>query len=201
MYKIFINDKPFIITDADIKDPRYKSCVRVAYDPLKIKQYLKECESMRSKGFVLVTDDAEFAFADLSTHMVPIEAAGGLVFNNKEEVLLIRRLGKWDLPKGKIDAGEGREEAALREVMEECGIEGLSITSQLPNTYHVYKMHNFSFLKITYWYIMQTSFDKPLRPQLEEHITEAKWFNWQALDINRLETYISITDLLLAARQ
>lgn len=201
MYKIFINDKPFIITAADVKDPRYRSCSRVSYDPLKTKQYLKDCESMRSKGFVLVTDDIEFAFADLSTHMVPIEAAGGLVFNDKGDVLLIKRLGKWDLPKGKIDAGEGREEAALREVMEECSIDGLSIIAKLPNTYHVYKMHNFSFLKITYWYTMQTSSDKALIPQVEEHITEAKWFNWETLDINKLETYISITDLLLAVKE
>lgn len=201
MYKIFINDKPFIITAADISDSRYKSCTRVTYDPLKTKIYLKDCESMRSKGYVLITDDEEFAFADMGTYMVPIEAAGGVVFNDKKEVLLIKRLGKWDLPKGKIDAGEGREEAAIREVMEECSIEGLSIMAQLPCTYHVYKMHNFNFLKITYWYTMHTSSEKPLKPQLEEHITEARWFEWDTLDIDKLETYISITDLLLAVKK
>lgn len=201
MYKIFINEKPFIITSADITDPRYRSCARVTYDPLKTRQYLKDCEGMKSKGYVLITDDEEFAFSDLATHMVRIEAAGGLVFNDKKEVLLIRRLGKWDLPKGKIDAGEGREEAAIREVTEECSIDELTIVAGLPNTYHVYKMHNFSFLKITYWYTMHTTSVKPLKPQLEEHITEARWFDWDSLDVGKLETYVSIADLLAAARE
>jgi ADP-ribose pyrophosphatase YjhB (NUDIX family) len=201
MYKIFINEKPFILTETDLTDVRFKSCVRVTYDPAKTAAYLKECEGMRSKGFVLLTDDVEFAFADVATHMVSIEAAGGVVFNNKNELLLIKRLGKWDLPKGKIDAGEGREEAAVREVMEECSIDGLSIIKQLSSTYHVYKMHNFRFLKITYWYQMETTFQGTLKPQEEEHITEAKWFNWENLDLTTMDTYISITDLLLALKK
>lgn len=201
MYKIFVSDKPFIITETDVSDVRYKSCTRVTYDPTKTKTYLKECEGMRSKGYVLLTDDVEFAFADLATHMVPIEAAGGVVFNDEEEVLLIKRLGKWDLPKGKIDAGEGREEAAIREVMEECSINDLSIVASLPCTYHVYKMHNFNFLKITYWYTMHAASGQTLKPQVEEHITEVKWFDWATLDVDGLETYISIADLLHAVKK
>lgn len=201
MYKIFINDKPFILATANLNDDRFKNCTHVQYDPTKTTTYLKDCEGMRSKGFVLLTDDVEFAFADLATHMVPIEAAGGVVFNDKDEVLLIKRLGKWDLPKGKIDAGEGREEAAVREVMEECSIDGLNIIKQLPSTYHVYKMHNFRFLKITYWYHMQTSFKGILKPQEEEHITEAKWFSWDSLNLMSMDTYVSIVDLLLSVKK
>ena len=41
----------------------------------------------------------------------------------------MKRLGKWDLPKGKLDKGETIEECALREIEEETGAKGLSIVS------------------------------------------------------------------------
>lgn len=196
MYKIFINDKPFLITSLDIKDVRYKSCTRVTYDPTKTARYLKECEAKKHTGYVLITDDEEFAFLDVCTHVGVVEAAGGVVFNDKNEVLLIKRLGKWDLPKGKMEGEELPEESAVREVMEECGIDGLSIIEKLPNTYHIYKMHNFNFLKITHWYKMKTDFDKPLTPQTEESITDVKWMPWDSVNPDTLDTYISIAELL-----
>jgi 8-oxo-dGTP pyrophosphatase MutT (NUDIX family) len=196
MYKIFINDKPFLITSLDIKDVRYKSCTRVTYDPLKTARYLKDCEAKKHAGYVLITDDEEFAFLDVCTHVGVVEAAGGVVFNDKNEVLLIKRLGKWDLPKGKMEGEELPEESAVREVMEECGIDGLSIIEKLPNTYHIYKMHNFNFLKITHWYKMKTDFDKPLTPQTEESITDVKWIPWDSVNPDTLDTYISIAELL-----
>jgi hypothetical protein len=57
-------------------------------------------------------------------------------------------------------------------------------------------MHNHRFLKITHWFVMNTSFDKKLVPQLEENITEAKWFDWKNLNLESLDTYFSIRDLL-----
>ena len=42
-------------------------------------------------------------------------AGGGLVFNAKKEILFIRRNGKWDLPKGKVEKDETYQAAALRE--------------------------------------------------------------------------------------
>ncbi len=196
MYKIFINDKPFLLTSTDINDARYKACTRVTYDPIKTASYLKDCEAKKHTGFVLITDDVDFALADVCTHVAVVEAAGGVVFNTQNEILLIKRLGKWDLPKGKMEGEELPEESAVREVMEECGIDGLTISEKLPCTYHVYKMHNFNFLKITYWYKMQTDFDKPLTPQLEESITEVKWVPWESITPDTLDTYVSISELL-----
>ena len=65
-----------------------------------------------------------------------IEAAGGLVYNDKNQILMIFRNGKWDLPKGKLEVGENIEQCAIREVEEECGVSGLTITQQLQKTYH-----------------------------------------------------------------
>jgi 8-oxo-dGTP pyrophosphatase MutT (NUDIX family) len=144
----------------------------------------------------MISDDIEFAFKDFYTHFVPIEASGGAVFNDKKQLLLIKRLGKWDLPKGKIDGNETPEEAAIREVEEECGIHGLTITGKLPSSYHCYKQHNHRFLKIVFWFTMHTSDNRQLIPQKEEHITEAVWKDWKTLDIDKLDSYASIQDLL-----
>jgi 8-oxo-dGTP pyrophosphatase MutT (NUDIX family) len=200
MYKIFINEKPFIIADLEDDISQFSACKRVEHHPLKMAEFIKDCESLKSKGILMVTDDTEFAFKDFYTHFVPIEAAGGVVFNDKNEVLLIKRMGKWDLPKGKIDGNESDEEAGIREVEEECGIKGLSIVNKLPSTYHCYKQHNHRFLKITYWFTMKTSDNRTLVPQKEEHITEAKWMDWKTLDIDKLDTYVSIHDLLKSVK-
>ena len=56
-----------------------------------------------------------------------IQAGGGLVENEKGEILFMFRRGKWDLPKGKLDPGESLENCALREVKEETGIRILEL--------------------------------------------------------------------------
>lgn len=51
-------------------------------------------------------------------------SAGGIVFNNQNQVLVTQHSQNkhWSFPKGHIDPGETSEEAALREVREEGGI-------------------------------------------------------------------------------
>jgi 8-oxo-dGTP diphosphatase len=56
-----------------------------------------------------------------------VHAAGGLVWRRSGddvEIALVHRprYDDWSLPKGKLDEGEGFEEAALREVEEETGL-------------------------------------------------------------------------------
>ncbi len=60
--------------------------------------------------------------------MVDERSAGAVVFysetgrDDPEYLLLHYTAGHWDFPKGNIEAGEGEEQAAAREIREETGI-------------------------------------------------------------------------------
>jgi ADP-ribose pyrophosphatase YjhB (NUDIX family) len=101
-----------------------------------------------------------------------IVSAGGLVINKKKEFLFIYRGSKWDLPKGKKEKGEKLEETAIREVKEECGVSNLIIEKKLIETYHFFIEKGKYRLKETHWYLMHSSYNKELTPQLEEGITK-----------------------------
>ena len=103
-----------------------------------------------------------------------IEAAGGIVRQRSSgKYLFIYRNDKWDLPKGRIEENEAVRTAAMREVEEETGVANLAITAALPTTLHLFHRNGKYRLKKTYWYAMETNFNKALIPQEEEGIQ--KW--------------------------
>lgn len=104
-----------------------------------------------------------------------IEAAGGLVFNSNQELLMIFRRGFWDLPKGKVDEGETLDQCAVREVMEETGLQHIQIDEFLTTTYHTYQQNGDTILKPSHWFKMLSSFAETLVPQTEEDISKIKW--------------------------
>ncbi len=124
-----------------------------------------------------------------------IKAAGGIVFNNDKQLLLIKRLGKWDLPKGKLNKGEDQRLAALREVHEECGIAFLGIYKKEGYTYHVYFLKGRWILKRTAWYRMIAFESENLKPQIEEDITEVKWVDIDFVKQPNFDTYESLKDI------
>jgi 8-oxo-dGTP pyrophosphatase MutT (NUDIX family) len=201
MYKIFVNDNPFILARPDEQLPDWPHLsVTEEADGHKALDGLKQLESMRSRGIVFLCNNPESVLQSLHKEVILIKAAGGVVFNAHGEVLLIKRLGKWDLPKGKIDPNESTEAAALREVVEECGIGELNIQSFLTFSYHTYKQHGYRFLKETSWYRMKSTYTGVLIPQTEENITEVKWVPFDSLDITSLDSYLSIKDVLQQVR-
>ncbi len=126
-----------------------------------------------------------------------IEAAGGAVINPNGQILMIYRLGKWDLPKGKIEFGEPKEMAAVREVEEETGVQKPEIVGVLPTTYHVYELEGKRILKRTYWYTMAIAADFDfLVPQLEESILDAVWCDRREVEENLKNTYGNIALVL-----
>lgn len=104
-----------------------------------------------------------------------IEAAGGMVLNNNGELLMMKRRGKWDMPKGKLDEGESIEECALREVEEETGLSPLKLIRKLQTTYHTYPYQGRTALKPSHWFLMQYEGLQIPVPQTEEDITEIIW--------------------------
>ena|ERR1700676_2719788 len=127
-----------------------------------------------------------------------IRAGGGLVENEKSEVLFMFRKGKWDLPKGKLDQGESLESCAIREVKEETGVSQVELIKFLLVTEHDYEEMGQPIRKETHWYLMKVSGSQILVPQTDEGITELKWFGPSELKIVQQNTYPVILDVLRA---
>jgi 8-oxo-dGTP pyrophosphatase MutT (NUDIX family) len=125
-----------------------------------------------------------------------LEAAGGVVRNEKSEILVIFRNGKWDLPKGKIDnRKETIRQAALREVREETGIIALSITGKLLTTYHLYFRKEKMILKPTYWFEMFAESSSKLVPEVKENISQVAWVKKEEIPGILQNTYHSLKEL------
>ena len=200
MYKVFFDNRTIYFIDQF--DGYYKQ-----YNGLFIR-YLNEVqlayvlELFRNvqeiKNVFIAYRDVEKVFQDFQSFFRILEAAGGLVFNEKGQILVIKRRGRWDLPKGKKEEKETPETCALREVKEECGIGSLALGDLLHITYHSYTLEGVMILKKTYWYRMKSSGKESLIPQTKEEITEAKWMNPDDLNIVKENTFLSIIDVLKA---
>lgn len=194
MYKIFINDKPFFISNSKLNIEI--NIDSILFDNSLFDSLLQSIKSEDFKGINIITDDVEKVFQLFAQNFKIIEAAGGLVFNNENKLLFIERLGVWDLPKGKIDKGETPEIAAAREVEEECAVNGLTVENLVYKSYHIYTFKGKNVLKLTYWYKMKSTFTGILVPQIEENITKVEWQKFDKNDIESLNTYESIKEVL-----
>lgn len=198
MIKIFYNDKSIFLSDKKPIDKAEKNIFikEIASKEEMMLEYLAFLGDDDLKKLYLISSDAQQLSRDFLEQFQYIEAAGGLVSNSQQQRLFIFRLGKWDLPKGKVEKGETVEVAAIREVEEECGITKLEITNELPSTYHIYTQKGIVFLKRTYWFTMTCTDEGILTPQQEEGITEVKWLGNDMLQRVYDNTYESIKDVL-----
>jgi 8-oxo-dGTP pyrophosphatase MutT (NUDIX family) len=195
-YKIFINKHALTITNNE--QLAHSKDVKIYRDD-QLDDVIGKLTSGHDKGskaIVFVTDKPSALFTKLRKRFKVIKAAGGVVFNEHGELLLIKRLGLWDLPKGKLEEGEDQRLAALREVHEECGLNFLGILKKMANTYHVYFLKGRWILKKTAWYKMIAWGDISVQPQLEEHITEVRWVEQAFLKSPEFETYDSLKELI-----
>ena len=146
-------------------------------------------------NLVVYCDNTKKIFKHLKHKYLNIKAAGGIVLNENKELLIIKRHGYWDLPKGKVEKGEGKKQAAIREVEEECGIIGLKLLSKVAKTYHTYQFKGKNHLKASHWYLMSYGgVEKPV-PQEEEDITEVKWLPMSEIETVLSQTYESLKPL------
>lgn len=103
-----------------------------------------------------------------------VRAAGGIVRNAEGQILMIFRRGLWDFPKGKAEQGETIEETAVREVLEETGIEARITNAPSFSVFHTYDTYGPKMLKETVWYEMEAVAGS-VKPQTEEQIAQAVW--------------------------
>lgn len=144
----------------------------------------------------IISENPERALLQLLSKVDLIEAAGGIVRDPvTNRFLVIERFGQWDFPKGKIDSGETPMVASIREVEEECGIDGLTITSDIGQTYHGYMLQNHPCIKRTYWFSMDCNGNKQTSAQVEEGITQAVWVDKSQIDSLLEKSYPSIKEL------
>ncbi|MBP6515490.1 MAG: NUDIX domain-containing protein [Chitinophagales bacterium] len=156
--------------------------------------------SMLFNGFkgniALVTPFVEEALESIFDFADGIVAAGGIIKNAAGKVLTIYRRGFWDLPKGKVEAGEKIEDAALREVKEETGADVVRASHRTIVTYHCYVIKGENCIKETHWYLMNLVGTNTLEPQTEEDIESIEWMNKEEFESKKALFYPLISSLL-----
>lgn len=194
---IFINDIPVrIIKPGEKPDPgRYNHSIDASAEPITpaklihhvwvnhvnekhfetLLGYLNSKVPTNVLSLLLSVEDFEAIKDYLETKFKIVKAAGGLV-RKKDKFLMIYRLKKWDLPKGKKEKNEKYKQTAVREVEEECNI-SVKLGAKICTTWHTYTMNKHAMLKKTKWYVMDSTDDSRMKPALEEDIEETRWMN------------------------
>jgi ADP-ribose pyrophosphatase YjhB (NUDIX family) len=196
-YKIYYNNRLIILSNKIPKTFEKNSGLFYKYqDKVELLEVINAFERFLHVETLYIQHESEDELLEkVKSFYKVIEAAGGVVYNNHRQILLIFRMGKWDLPKGKVEKGEFYKQTALREVQEECGLKYLETGNHLFDTYHVYVQDNEKILKRTIWYEMFLKSDEIPVPQTSEDITEIKWFDYDNLGEVMKNTHASLKDM------
>ena len=198
MYKIYFEDRFISINSATDTKNINENELLIRYKSKK--SFYKAVKVFRKDTNIVClhiqTDKLKKVLKQLKKLFKPIAAAGGLVTNSEGKLLMIKRSGIWDIPKGKVEKAEKKPHAAIREVEEECGISCLKITRKAGKTYHTYNFRAKDVFKTTHWYFMDYHDNETLVPQTEEDITEVAWKSKEELRELIPYTHKSLVDLL-----
>lgn len=178
--RIYLNDRVLLLRKKPPKSGDYHYVSSLEQLAGLVRDFEKDPSV---KMMVLYSDFFVDLRKDLFSLLMPVTAAGGIIRNEKGELLLIYRRGHWDLPKGKLNGKgktlESKKKAALREVTEETGILDVMITGKSKKTHHIFYDKKRRMLKNTRWYRMYAPSGQPLIPQTEEDIQLVKWMSPQ----------------------
>lgn len=203
-YKIFIKDKLILFTENMNMKGLEKNATFYRYvgmNPLVI-EFERFIKTKKVKTLVVYRRrNIEQLFKLFILRFKVTKAAGGAVISKKDEVLMIFRHGRWDLPKGKKNKGEKNRETALREVMEETGLKQLEAKKKLGTTYHFYRRNKRLIIKKTHWFVMKAKRKQEMIPAIEEGIEKVKWVPFEKAKKKRNKTFRSITEVLDIAIQ
>lgn len=107
-------------------------------------------------------------------------SSGGIVIKRRGgnlRVLLIKdSYGHWTWPKGKIDKGESKDRAAIRELREETGLQAIEILKEIDKTEYFYRLKGRLIFKTVYIYLFRLLKEEKLRIQTAE-IQAGSWFS------------------------
>lgn len=202
MYKIYINDTKIVLLPSkniSKSDDEKKDSITVRYTGKvnHLLSFIDMCEKTdRYHTITLHSNDIEKLISDFEGLFKIVEAAGGVVINERNQILFIHRRGSWDLPKGKLESRETRREAARREVMEETGIANIQLSKKLIVTKHMYRNRSGKrCIKLTHWYLMFGKKQK-LKPQLEEDIERTEWMTLSKFYSKKRKVYGNIENVL-----
>lgn len=199
--KIYFEDKPlYLCSDIDAAiEPLIHHDDTVFIDELNthtVKTMIHEMQQPRVHAGVFYHNNLEELKKAFFKKFDLVPAAGAVVLNEKKEVLLIFRRGKWDLPKGKLDKNEKPETCALRETEEETGLRNLKLSSFLTITYHTYHEGARFKLKETNWFIVKSEGKQELTPQSEEDIEKVIWATQRDLERYMNNSYTLVREIL-----
>lgn len=157
----------------------------------KFFKLIQQSKDIVYQSVTLVVENKPATETQIKNFYKVVKAAGGVVFNEEQKILMMYRLGKWDLPKGKRDDNEKAKQTAVREVEEECGIK-VQLTEKLCTTWHTYTMGTRKILKRTKWYRMNCTDESMMQPQTEEGIEKLEWMTEKEVQTALLNSYSSI---------
>lgn len=193
MYKVFVNDKPLVLTTIKEEETFFKNYKLKSVNLFKV---IRKLNNTALQEVRLIHKNEKKLLKRFLKKLPNVIAGGGKVYNQNGEILFIYRNDKWDLPKGKVEGNENIQATAIREVEEETGVTGLEIVKPLETTYHIFKRNGRYKIKITYWFEMKTSFSGELYPQEKEGITKVKWLNEKKTQKALNNSYANIKALI-----
>jgi ADP-ribose pyrophosphatase YjhB (NUDIX family) len=190
--KIFVGDVLLHIIKTMPEEATYQVVqVETAQEIITTYENIVAQKMAMSRVYHFMPTDYKKVTTEFKNRFEVIEAAGGVV-SKQDKILFIKRLGKWDLPKGKIDKGEDYAMAAIREIAEECGVKA-KIRYKIGNTWHTFVQADKSHkLKKTVWFAMDCINDDQKAPQAEEGISKVKWVKPHNIEKKMQNTYLSI---------
>ena len=204
--KIYFNNKPLFLCDAidNTIQPYMHHDDAIFMDELNshtVKTIIHEMQQPQVHVGVFYHSNLDELKKIFIKKFILVQAAGGLVKNDKDEILMIFRRGYWDLPKGKQDSGEKLETCAIREVKEETGLKNISLDAALTMTNHTYHEGTKHILKETHWFAMSVKGEQSLVPQVDEDISEIKWVSQSKISSFLEKAYPIISDIIQAAKE
>jgi len=200
MYKVFFKESYFLLTDdtealANNRD-------HLIYDhPENLRSFIfSHLYTNNIFHAIIYSPDIKQLFPVFQSAFKMVIAGGGAVIH-AHNLLVMKRSGFYDLPKGHLECNESIETCAMREVTEECGVKNLKILHPLHDTWHIYYRDSVWHLKRTYWFLMQCPFSQQLIPQTEEDIEAVFWYPIAQTDTLLASTYASLREIFCQVQQ